>query len=65
MAIITSSKGKAAAVGTRKKELLFSLLYLPVPCCSLNGRVKKRAMTSFERDRMMSKMSAQLDYKVH
>ena len=30
----------------------------------LNGRVKKRAMTTFERDRMMSKMSSQLDYKV-
>ena len=38
-------------------------------CClvcgfRLDGRVKKRAMTSFERDRTMSKMSAQLDYKV-
>ena len=30
----------------------------------LSGRVKKRAMTTFERDRMMSKMCSQLDYKV-
>ena len=30
----------------------------------LNDRVKKRAMTSFERDRTMSNLSAQLDYKV-
>ncbi|XP_065890644.1 trifunctional enzyme subunit alpha, mitochondrial-like [Dysidea avara] len=29
----------------------------------LSERVKKRAMTSFERDTMMSSMSAQLDYK--
>lgn len=29
----------------------------------LNDRVKKRAMTSFERDRTMSNLSAQLDYK--
>lgn len=30
----------------------------------LSGRVKKKAMTTFERDRTMSKMSSQLDYKV-
>ena len=30
----------------------------------LNDRVKKRAMTSFERDRTMSNLSAQLDFKV-
>ena len=30
---------------------------------SLNKRVKKKAMTSYERDRMLSGMSAQLDYK--
>lgn len=29
----------------------------------LSGRVKKKAMTTFERDRTMSKMSSQLDYK--
>ncbi|CAH3015984.1 unnamed protein product, partial [Porites evermanni] len=29
----------------------------------LNDRVKKRAMTSFERDHMMSNLSAQLDFK--
>eukprot|EP00794_Sanderia_malayensis_P004775 gene4775-5402_t len=29
---------------------------------NINTRVKKRAMTSFERDRLLSKMSAQLDY---
>lgn len=28
----------------------------------LNGRVKKKAMTSFERDHMMSNLSAQLDF---
>ena len=31
----------------------------------LNDRVRKRAMTSFERDKTMSNMSSQLDYKVH
>ena len=30
---------------------------------SLNTRVKKKAMTSYERDRLLSKMSAQLDYE--
>lgn len=30
--------------------------------CRLNGRVKKKAMTSFERDHMMSNLSAQLDF---
>ena len=30
----------------------------------LSGRVKKKARTTFERDRTMSKMSSQLDYKV-
>ena len=30
----------------------------------LNDRVRKRAMTGFERDKMMSSMSPQLDYKV-
>ncbi|XP_029191418.2 trifunctional enzyme subunit alpha, mitochondrial-like [Acropora muricata] len=29
----------------------------------LNGRVKKKAMTSFERDNMMSKLSGQLDFR--
>ena len=30
----------------------------------LNDRVKKRAMTSFEKDRTLSNLSTQLDYKV-
>ena len=30
----------------------------------LSGRVKKRAMTSFEKDKLMSNLSAQLDYSV-
>ena len=30
---------------------------------SLNTRVKKKAMTSYERDRLLSKMSAQIDYE--
>ena len=29
-----------------------------------NDRVRKRAMTSFERDKTMSNLSSQLDYKV-
>lgn len=32
--------------------------------CRLNGRVRKRAMTSFERDQTMSRLSTQLDYQV-
>lgn len=34
------------------------------PFHRLNGRVKKRAMTSFEKDKMMSSLSPQLDYSV-
>ena len=30
----------------------------------LNDRVKKRAMTSFEKDRTLSNLNTQLDYKV-
>ena len=30
----------------------------------LSGRVKKRAMSSFEKDKLMSSLSAQLDYNV-
>ena len=32
--------------------------------CRLSKRVKKRAMTSFEMDRMMSNLSPQLSYEV-
>jgi len=32
--------------------------------CRLNGRVKKRAMSSFDRDKILSNLSAQLDYTV-
>lgn len=38
---------------TRGQEQIFK---------GLNGRVKKKAMTSFERDQMMSNLSAQLDF---
>ena len=31
----------------------------------INGRVRKRAMTKFERDRTMSNLLTQLDYQVH
>ena len=30
----------------------------------LNGRVRKKAMTSFERDRTLANLSPQLDYSV-
>ena len=32
--------------------------------CRLSGRVKKRAMSSFDRDKMMCNLSTQLDYSV-
>ena len=39
------------------------MLTLSSPC-RLSGRVKKRALSSFDRDKLMSHLSAQLDYAV-
>lgn len=36
----------------------------PVRFHRLNGRVKKHAMTSFDKDKLMSSLSPQLDYSV-
>ena len=49
-------------------QYTYHVLYHPVTPYTvhrLNDRVRKRAMTSFERDKTMSNMSSQLDYKVH
>ena len=47
--------------------MYYVLCHCVTPCTvhRLNDRVRKRAMTSFERDKTMSNMSSQLDYKVH
>ena len=41
-----------------------SISYTSLPH-SLNGRVKKRALSSFDKDKLMSNLSAQLDYSVN
>ena len=41
-----------------------SPLFLSASSCRLNGRVRKKAMTSFERDRTLANLSPQLDYSV-
>ena len=40
------------------------LISVPIVPFSINDRVRKKALTSFERDKLMSKLDTQLDYEV-
>lgn len=47
------------------QQLIFNTSHCPHPnnFLSLNDKVKKKSLTSFERDRILSDLTTQLDYK--